>query len=68
MNIQQLTTSEKIMLVEQLWDSVRADSLAVPLSQDQQQLLDERLNALELDGESGSSWEEVLQRFTRNGI
>jgi putative addiction module component (TIGR02574 family) len=68
MNIQQLTTSEKIILVEQLWDSVRAESLAAPLSNDQRQLLDSRLEALELDGESGTTWEDVLQRVTRNGI
>lgn len=68
MNIQQLTASEKIMLVEQLWDSVRAESLSSPLTDEQKQLLDSRLQALELDGESGDSWTNVLQRVTRNGI
>lgn len=68
MNIQQLTASEKIMLVEQLWDSVRAESLSSPLTDEQKQLLDSRLQALELDGEFGDSWTNVLQRVTRNGI
>lgn len=68
MNIQQLTASEKIMLVEELWDSVRAESLSIPLTDEQKQLLDSRLQALELDGESGEAWTEVLQRVTRNGI
>lgn len=68
MNIQQLTTSEKIMLVEQLWDSVRAESQTTPLTNEQQQLLDTRLQAMELDGDLGASWEDVLQRVTRNGI
>jgi putative addiction module component (TIGR02574 family) len=67
MNIQQLTTSEKIMLVEQLWDSVRAESQTTPLTNDQQQLLDERLQALEVDGDLGANWEDVLHRVTRNG-
>jgi len=66
MNIQQLTASEKIMLVEQLWDSVRAESQSVPLSIEQKQLLDARLELMNLDGELGDTWESVLQRVTRN--
>jgi putative addiction module component (TIGR02574 family) len=68
MNIQQLTASEKIILVEQLWDSVRADSQAIPSTDAQQQLLDARLNALELDGEAGSTWQDVLARVTGNDV
>ncbi len=68
MNIQQLSASEKIILVEQLWDSVRADSFAEPLSIEQQQLLDARLEALELDGQLGDSWVSVLQRVTKNAV
>jgi putative addiction module component (TIGR02574 family) len=68
MNIQQLTTSEKIILVEQLWDSLRADSRSIPLTDNQRQLLEARLHALELDGETGGTWEEVLARVTGNGV
>lgn len=64
MNIQQLTLSEKIILAEQLWDSVRAESQAQPLSSEQKQLLDSRLEALELDGELGDSWSDVFKRVT----
>jgi hypothetical protein len=35
MNIQQLTLSEKIILAEQLWDSVRAESQAQLLSNEE---------------------------------
>jgi putative addiction module component (TIGR02574 family) len=66
MNIQQLTASEKIILVEQLWDSVRSDSFAEPLSTEQKQLLDARLEAVELDGQLGDSWGSVLQRVTQH--
>lgn len=68
MNIQQLTLSEKIILAEQLWDSVRAESQAQPLSSEQKQLLDSRLEALELDGELGDSWSDVFKRVTAYGV
>lgn len=67
MNIQQLTLSEKIILAEQLWDSVRAESQTQPLSSEQKQLLDSRLDALEL-GELGDSWSEVFKRVTAYGV
>jgi putative addiction module component (TIGR02574 family) len=68
MNIQQLTASEKIILVEQLWDSVRAESNTIPLTVEQQQLLDLRLSAMETDGETGDSWEQVLARVSGSGV
>lgn len=68
MNIQQLTLSEKIILAERLWDSVRAESQAQPLSSEQKQLLDTRLDALELDGEFGDSWSDVFRRVTQHGV
>jgi putative addiction module component (TIGR02574 family) len=68
MNIQQLTASEKIILVEQLWDSVRAESNTIPLTVEQQQLLDLRLSAMETDGETGYSWEQVLARVSGSGV
>lgn len=68
MNIQQLTASEKIILVEQLWDSVRAESNTIPLTAEQQQLLDLRLSAIEMDGETGDSWEQVLARVSGSGV
>lgn len=68
MNIQELTASEKIILVEQLWDSVRAESSTIPLTAEQQQLLDLRLRALETDSETGDTWEQVLARVSGNGV
>ena len=68
MNIQQLTTSEKILLAEQLWDSVRAETRAQPISSEQKQLLDARLDAIELDGELGDSWDNVFKRVTQRDL
>lgn len=63
MNIQDLSVSERILLAEQLWESVRDDVSQSGLSDTQRQILDERLAAFEQDGEVGSSWEAVKNRI-----
>lgn len=64
MNIQSLSTSERILLAEQLWESVRTQSESpAPLSQEQMELLDSRLSALEVDGDLGEPWEIVKARI-----
>lgn len=65
MNIQQLSTSEKILLIEDLWESVRAESDNSPLTEAQKLELDKRLAAFELDGELGDTWENVRDRITK---
>ncbi len=64
MNIQQLSTSEKILLAEQLWESVRAESANNELTAAQRQELDNRLAAFEMDQEVGDSWDAVKGRIT----
>lgn len=63
MNIQDLSTSERILLAEQLWDSVHTKSNEIDLTPDQIKLLDSRLAALEADGDLGDSWENVKSRI-----
>jgi putative addiction module component (TIGR02574 family) len=62
MNIQQLSTSEKILLAEELWESVRADATQEPVQSEHKEILSQRLQALEMDGDIGDSWENVFQR------
>lgn len=59
MNIQELSASEKILLAEQLWDSVRAEADASELTVTQRQVLAERLAEYELEPDQGESWESV---------
>jgi len=59
MNIQELSVSERILLAEKLWDSVRYKSDEIELTTDQMSLLDSRLAALKADGDLGDSWENV---------
>ena len=62
MNIQSLSAPERILLAEKLWDSVCAESEGLQLTQEQIELLDSRLAALEADGDLGDSWENVRSR------
>ena len=64
MNIQQLSTSEKILLAEQLWESVRAEAANNELTAAQRQELDNRLAAFEIDQDVGESWDAVKSRIT----
>ena len=66
MDIQSLSTPERILLAEQLWDSVREKSDEIEVTPDQIKLLESRLVALESDGDLGDSWENVKARVTRS--
>lgn len=63
MNIQSLSTPERILLAEELWESVREKSDEIELTPDQVILLESRLKAYESDGELGDSWENVKSRL-----
>ena len=64
MKIQDLTVSERIILAEQLWDSIVDDDAMVELTDRQKSELDLRLQAFLDDHDVGSSWSEVKGRVT----
>lgn len=66
MNIQSLSTPERILLAEQLWDSVYSESSDIKLTQSQVELIDKRLSALESDGDAGDTWANVKNRIIKN--
>ena len=63
MDIRSLSTSERILLAEQLWDSVHDNSDEIKLTPEQIELLEARLAAYEEDGNPGDSWENVRARI-----
>lgn len=65
MSLQKLTTADRILLAQELWDSVREASNDLPLTPEQQRLLDERLAALEAARDPGDTWENVKRRIAR---
>ena len=60
--ITQLSTAERIQLVEDIWDTIAAQPEAVGLSEAQTQELDRRLSAYQQNPQTGASWQEVQQR------
>jgi len=62
-NLLELSVSERIQLVEDLWDSVVAVPESVQLTKAQKQELDRRLDAYHQDPDVGSPWELVRERI-----
>ena len=63
LNIDRLSTTERLRLIEELWDSLSESPDAMPLSDAQPGELDRRLDDLERSGPNGIPWEEVLQQI-----
>ena len=59
----QLSVAERIILVEQIWDSIAAEQATVPLTPAQEAELDRRLEAHRKSPHEGASWEEVKARI-----
>ena len=66
MKIQDLTVSERIILAQQLWDSIVDEDAPIELTENQKAELDRRLQAFLDDQDVGSSWSEVKERITGN--
>ena len=62
-DILNLSVSERIIIVEAIWDSISENEETVALSEETRQLLDDRLIAHQNDPNEGSSWEEVKSRI-----
>lgn len=65
MNLQELSVSEKILLAEQLWDSVRAEADASELTAAQRKVLAQRLAEFELEPEQGENWDTVKAQISQ---
>ena len=59
LNYKDLSTSEKILLVEEIWDSIAEDKIA--LSRKQKELLDERLDSYH-NTSKRTSWEAIKKK------
>jgi putative addiction module component (TIGR02574 family) len=63
MNLKELTQSEKILLAEELWDSVAADENLFPLTEDQKAELDLRLTNYSVSPDEGDVGKCKKQNF-----
>ena len=63
LGIDRLSLAERILLVEEIWDSIAAEAEALEVPQSHKDELDCRLAAYHADPRAGSSWEDVKSRL-----
>lgn len=62
-DIASLTFEERLRLLDELWESLRATPEAIPGTDAQREELDRRLDELDRDGPVGIPWDEVIRRI-----
>jgi len=67
LDITRLTPAERILLVQELWDSLAPSQESQPLTLAQQQEIERRLIAADRGEIAYSSWEDVKRRVIPNG-
>jgi putative addiction module component (TIGR02574 family) len=64
-DISRLTPAERILLAQDLWDSVALEAESMPLTPAQQQEIERRLAAADRGAVKYSPWNEVKRRLLR---
>ncbi len=65
LGIDRLSVAERILLVEEIWDSITAQAETLEVPQSHKDELDRRLTAYESDPNAGSTWEVVKARLQK---
>lgn len=63
LGIDQLSVAQRILLVEEIWDSIVAEAEDLPLTEAQKQDLERRLGEYNDNPDAGSTWEDVRARL-----
>jgi putative addiction module component (TIGR02574 family) len=63
LGIDQLSVAQRLLLVEEIWDSIDEEASELSLTDVQREDLQRRLAAYEANPKLGSSWEEVKARL-----
>ena len=61
--IKQLDITERILLVEEIWDSIAKEQAHLDLSEYEKEVLDIRLASLEESPDDLISWDEIKNRL-----
>ena len=64
--IAKLSASEKLLLVNDLWDELADVQEEIPLTDEQKALLDERYRAFLENPDEGEPWEVVRERIAKS--
>ncbi len=62
-NILELSISERIQLVQDIWDTVAINNQGIPVTDNQKQELERRLNLFEENPQQVAKWEDIKQKF-----
>ena len=62
MNFQNLTLEERLKFVQDIWDSIAAEQGALPVTPEQREELDRRLDAYRVDCNRGTAAVEAIER------
>jgi putative addiction module component (TIGR02574 family) len=62
-DVDHLSTEERLDLIGQLWDSLGAEASTLPLSPAQREELDQRIDDLEREGPTGAPWNDAVHRI-----
>ncbi|MGR3317606.1 MAG: addiction module protein [Candidatus Anammoxibacter sp.] len=63
--LEKLSNPEKLLLVNELWDSISSQEDALPVPESHKKILDERLRDHEENPEQGHTWKEVKSRILK---
>lgn len=59
--LENLSASERLQLVQDLWDSIAAEPDSVPVTDAQKEELDRRLDAHRTEGDERISWSKLRE-------
>jgi putative addiction module component (TIGR02574 family) len=64
-DLKKLSTSEKWLLIHDLWDDLSQHPESIGLSEEHKKILDERYQEFLNNPEEGISWDEAKQRILK---
>lgn len=64
-DVLEMPVAERILLVEDIWDSVAALHEAIPFTSEQRDELERRLRDYHAHPETGLSWDDVKRRIRK---
>ncbi|MDZ7624538.1 MAG: addiction module protein [Ignavibacteriaceae bacterium] len=66
--INNLSVSEKILLVEEIWDSIANEEQSFDLTDTQKKIVKERSNSFNANPALGRKWEEIRDEFLAKNL
>ena len=61
--IKKLSVAERILIVEEIWDSIAAEQESVQVTDAQKAELDRRIASCDASPNEGKSWQEIRRRL-----